>query len=154
MGYAGLLPTRPPRLPPAQLPLLPAWETNTPPEPPGHQGLAVLQGRLAERPATELTLGGTVGEQGHQQGHVVDVLQVGPHLVDAPGQLGLQGAETRVASGPLPPPSLAPLPWTSPIANPKAPGAQSYPVAVLQEAGEVAVRGLEANEVRVTLLLH
>lgn len=30
----------------------------------------------------------------------------------------------------------------------------SYPVAVLQEAGEVAVCRLEANEVRVTLLLH
>ena len=66
MGYAGLLPTRHPWLPPAQLPLLPAWETNTPPEPPGRQGLAVLQGQLAEHPATALTLGGTVGEQGHQ----------------------------------------------------------------------------------------
>lgn len=117
-------------------------------------GSAPPRAGLAERPATALTLGGTVGEEGHQQGHVVDVLQVGPHLVDAPGQLGLQGAEMRVASGPLLPPSLAPLPWTSPAANPTAPGAQSYPVAVLQEAGEVAVRGLEANEVRVTLLLH
>lgn len=80
-------------------------------------GSAPPRPRLDERPVTALTLGGTVGEEGHQQGHVVDVLQVGPHLVDAPGQLGLQGAEMRVASGPhlphwlpCPGPALLPTP--------------------------------------------
>lgn len=49
--------------------------------------------------ATVLTLRGTVSEEGHQQGHIVNVLQVGPHLVDAPGQLGLEEAKRPVALG-------------------------------------------------------
>lgn len=43
--------------------------------------------------ATALTLGGAVREEGHQQGYIVNVLQVRSHLVDAPGQLGLEKAE-------------------------------------------------------------
>lgn len=100
---------------------------------------------------SRLTLGGTVGEQRYEQGHVVDVLQVGAHLVDAARQLGLDRAETSVAAagsgeGSLPPSFL----WAGQSAISEGQGARalpSYPVAVLQEAGEVAVRGLEANEV-------
>lgn len=80
--------------------------------------------RLDERPVTALTLGGAVGEEGHQQGHVVDVLQVGPHLVDAPGQLGLQGAEMRVASRPLLPRWLS-CPRPAPLPTPRLQGHSS-----------------------------
>lgn len=45
-----------------------------------------------------LTIRGAVSEEGHQQWHVVNVLQVGPHLVDAPRQLGLEEAEMSVVS--------------------------------------------------------
>lgn len=117
------------------------------------QALAACSGRgQAARVAvaTVLTLGGTVGEEGHQQGHVVNVLQVRPHLVDAPGQLGLEKAEKPVASGskrrvPPPPPS----PCQAHHVPPSGVGETrpSYPVAVFQEAGEVAVCRLEANEV-------
>ena len=77
--------------------------------------------------------------------------------MDAPGQLGLQRAEMPVASGSLlPHSSVLDKPWAKPraLGTQTTPRPASYPVAVLQEAGEVAVRGLEANEVRVTLLLH
>lgn len=103
-----------------------------------------------------LTLRGTVGEERYQQRHIVNVLQVGPHLVDAPGQLGLEKGERPVASGwekTVSPPSLL---WTQHSAPSGCMGAQppSYPVAVLQETGEVTVCRLEADEIRVTLLLH
>lgn len=102
------------------------------------------------RPRGALTLRGTVSEEGHQQWYVVDVLQVGPHLVDAPGQLGLeetelsvvsgQGAENHPSSCPsLPESVLWPLQGVGYI--------PPYPVAVLQEAGDVTVRGLEADEI-------
>lgn len=100
---------------------------------------------------TVLTLGGTVSEERHKQGHIVNVLQVGPHLVDAPGQLGLEIVEMRGPQGwgerSLHPPFSA---LDQPCATSRSVGAQalpSYPVAVLQEAGEVTVRRLEANEV-------
>lgn len=73
------------------------------------------------------------------------------------GSLACREQRCQLPQGPS---SLTPLPWTSHGPTPGLWGHRhpttttSYPVAVLQEAGEVAVRGLEANEVRVTLLLH
>lgn len=74
--------------------------------------------------------------------------------MDTAWQLGLQGAGMSVASGSgegsLPPSLPSSLLWTGQSTTSGGQGAQtlsSYPVAVLQEAGEVAVCRLEANEV-------
>lgn len=69
---------------------------RTPTSPPQPTGSS--PGRVQERAAV-LTLRGTVSEEGHKQRHIINVLQVGPHLMDAPGQFGLKGAQRPGASG-------------------------------------------------------
>lgn len=46
-----------------------------------------------------LTLWGAVCEEGHQQRHIVYILQVRSHLVDPPWEFGLKKRKKRLSRG-------------------------------------------------------
>lgn len=60
----------------------------------------VFMGRSRADPGfVPLTLWGAVCEEGHQQRHIVYVLQVRSHLVDPPGEFGLEKRKKRLSRG-------------------------------------------------------
>ena len=62
-------------------------------------GKVLMGSSRTDRGSVPLTLRGAVCEEGHQQRHIVYVLQVRSHLVDPPWEFGLKKRKKRLSRG-------------------------------------------------------
>lgn len=143
-----------PQLLPAQVPLLPAWQTNVPSR--AHGMLrrwqhAVEGARLPTSPWPQYSLSGVQSvKRGTSRGTLSMCCRCGRTWWMPLGSLAWRKQRNRWPQGQKEG-SLHPPPSPCQAHHVPPPGVgetrPSYPVAVFQEAGEVAVCRLEANEV-------